>query len=108
MKWKNGCCGGGYRTTCVASSRFPVPWDVCLLHVPPGASINEHVDSVEGKAFRFNIALHMASGGGFDCPEAFIFTKRFKFFRADCMKHWVQPTSKYNRLFLSFGFQLPI
>lgn len=90
------------------SSRFPVPWDIQLMHVPPDARVNEHIDPADGRLYRLNLALRLPSENGeFVCPEAFVNTRRLKFFRADEMRHRVEPISKSSRWFLSLGFRLP-
>lgn len=105
-KWEEGRQGGGYRKFSMVMTKFPIPWDLHLLHMPKGSCIKEHTDPFPGyKMYRVNIVLKEPEvGGQFVCPGAMADWRRIKIFRPDTMPHKVECVEEGERFVLSFGW----
>lgn len=107
FKWISGRQTSGYFKMLLATSNFPIPFDLYFLKFPEGSFIKEHIDPVKSgyKHFRLNIILKKSKIGGEFISEKHIFeSSRIKFFRPDIYKHSVTKIEKGNRYVLSFGF----
>lgn len=106
-KWEPGRQKSGYEKMQLASSQWPIPHDLYLLHFPEGSSIPPHTDPVESlRHYRLNIVLKKATQGGeFICKDPILATSRFKFFRPDISEHGVTPVKEGSRLLLSLGWR---
>lgn len=108
LRWKGGRQNSGYEKMLLATSPFPVPFDLYLLRYKEGSYIPPHRDAVKEKRhFRLNIVLKQAKRGGvFKCKDPIFETKRIKLFRPDKSEHSLTEVTKGSRLLLSLGWVL--
>jgi len=106
IKWEPGRQGGGYRKLALLVSRFPIPWDIHLIHMPEGSFIAPHKDPFIGcKMYRVNVVLRASKKGGeFICARPTLNFSRLKFFRPDIQEHGVSKIESGSRLVFSFGW----
>ena len=111
FSWEPGRQGGGYFKMLLATSPFPLGWDLYLIKFPSGSYISDHQDPVkDGRHHRLNITLwRPMKGGDFLCePEGLVLTfGRVVLFRPDVATHSVTEITEGWRLVLSCGFVLP-
>lgn len=106
MKWERGRQGTGYEKIRLASSNWPLPFDVYILRYRTGAHIPLHTDpNPLGQHWRCNITLWKAAEGGeyFEW-DAGTRPRRIRVFRPDKTPHGVKPVVKGTRYVLSIGW----
>lgn len=105
-RWQAGRQRSGYRKMLLFGLRWPLPFDVYLLHFPLGASVPAHMDPVvQGRHCRLNIILKAARRGGeFVCAGPIHDGRRIKLFRPDREPHGVTPIEAGSRWVLSLGW----
>jgi hypothetical protein len=106
LRWQEGRSGGGYRKLTIFECRFPLCWDMHILHIPTGSHVAPHTDPVTGMShWRLNVLLKKSKEGGeFVTESSVIDLPRIKLFRPDISKHMVTEVTKGDRVCLSIGF----
>lgn len=113
MRWEDGRQGTGYRKLRLLQSRWPIPFDVYLLHYPVGSGLPLHTDVVEGaEHHRLNITLRHARDGGFPflvtgkqgCLDINHYPGGAYKFRPDLYEHGMTDVLKGSRWVLSIGW----
>lgn len=108
-KWQIGRQLSGYDKKLLWIFPLPFIWiDGYLLRFREGSKIPPHKDVVDKYLhYRLNIVLKAAKeGGDFICNDAYINTKRVKFFRSDIMEHSVSEVTSGQRYLLSIGIAI--
>lgn len=105
-RWQKGRQNKSYHKMLLGTSMFPIPWDMYLIHYPPGSEIAPHQDKVEkGSHYRLNWIIWNATiGGEFLCQNTLFATQRIKLFRPDKEIHSVTQIQKGHRWVLSLGW----
>lgn len=105
MTWQEGRQGTGYRKMLLARGRWPLPFDLWLLHFPEGSEVPWHQDPVpEGSHHRINLDIVQARSGGLFETPAGPDTRRVRLFRPDNTLHRVTRIDRGSRWLLSFGW----
>jgi len=108
LRWRQGRQGTGYAKLLLATSPWPIGFDLYLLRYREGQGIHTHTDPVPGKAhWRLNIILWQSGKGGqFQCdpPGPYWKSWRTVLFRPDLSPHRVTPVETGSRYVLSLGW----
>ena len=106
LRWDKGRQQSGYWKMLLATSPWPISFDMYILKFPEGTEIPEHIDPVtDNRHYRINIVLKAArKGGEFICKTPLFATKRIKFFRPDACIHSVTRVEQGSRWLLSIGW----
>ena len=80
----------------LATSKWPLPFDLYILRFGEGSEILPHKDKVStGNHHRVNVVLKSAEKGGtFICKDPIFESKRIKYFRPDISVHEVTKVEK--------------
>lgn len=108
MKWTPGRQGTGYSKLKLASTMWPLPWDLYVLKFPPGSHIPKHKDlSVMGSHYRLNVTLREARPRHPFASTGWLWRGlggRAVLFRPDVHAHAVRRIESGTRYVLSLGW----
>lgn len=106
ISWKRGRQNDtGYRVLTLIRSKFPIPFDIHIIHYPRGASLGLHRDpNSTGRHYRLNLELWRGKGGDFICDETIVNWKRLHIFRPDINAHGVTEVTEGTRVVFSLGW----
>lgn len=107
LRWVPGRQGTGYAKMLLATSSWPIGFDLYLLRYEKGQGITRHTDPVPGKRhYRINVELIRGKGGQFHCEGQYRKWGPMIFFRSDINPHWVDPVEEGRRIVVSLGWVL--